>query len=314
MKHPAYHLRPNKAVDRLTLIEAVKHIRKLGGDLSEYTYYTLGGPYLEDCRLLYEFYPEIKMISIEENEETHKRQRFHLPCGTLKLRRAQLKSFLVQYDAKDEKSIFWLDYTRLEYGNFDDFMLLLGKVAANSMIKVTLKAKPRILSGTKKAYEFRERFEALMPNPSASPPSTSGGFAYLIQEMMQIASQKALPSVTPLTFQPVSSFYYSDGPNMFTLTGFVCLRTEQANVKRAFQSLQFANLNWRPPKRIDVPLLSTKERLHLQHLLPCGNRAGSVLRQALGYHIDDDRQRSEMKLRQYADFHRYFPYFMKAIP
>jgi hypothetical protein len=301
-------------VDRLTLIEAIKYLRNLGVDLKEYTYYTLGGPYLEDCRLVYEFYPEVKMVSVESSEETYRRQEFHLPCGTLELRREHFRSFLTHYDANDEKSIFWLDYNRLEYGNFEEFTALLGKVTANSMIKVTMRAEPKDYYRKGKPQEFRERFQAVMPRPSANPPAMSGDFAYLVQSMMQIASQRALSSATPLTFQPVSSFYYSDGPNMFTLTGVVCQRDEQDKVKRAFRDLQFANLSWGRPRIIDVPVLSTKERLHLQHLLPCDRGAGRILRQSLGYLIDDNRQLAEMKLQQYADFHRYFPYFMKAIP
>ncbi len=124
MKHPAYHLRSNKAVDRLTLVDAIKRATRLVDDLSEYTYYGFGGPYLEDFRLLYEFYPEIKMISIENNEETYKRQQFHIPCHTsqLKLKNMGFKSFLARYEANDEKSIFWLDYTDLQYGHFEDFV------------------------------------------------------------------------------------------------------------------------------------------------------------------------------------------------
>lgn len=310
MKHPAYQLRPNKAIDRLTLIDALRRLAKLA-DLSEYTYYGLGGPYLEDFRLLYEFYPEIKMISIEKDEETFKQQKFHAPCGTLKLKRAQFKSFLSHYEAKDRKSIFWLDYTGLEYGQFEDFMMLLGKVAANSVIKITLQAEPR--EHLRKAKEFREKFGALMPNASADPPRTRFGFAYLVQQMVQIASQSALPSAMPAMYLPLSSFYYSDGTGMFTLTGVVCFRSEVNKVRDAFESWEFANLDWEKPRRIDVPMLSTKERLHLQHCLP-RQKAGKVLRRALGYLIDRDLRSSEFKLAQYATFHRHFPYFMKAIP
>lgn len=314
MKHPAYQLRPNKAVDRLTLIEAIKHITNLGVDLKEYTYYTLGGPHLEDCRLIYEFYPEINMVSVEENENTFKRQKFHLPCGTLDLRQGQFNSFLAQYEPKDKKSIFWLDYTRLVYGVFEDFMELLPKVTSNSMIKVTVRAEPRDYYKKGKAQDFRRKFEEVLPRPQTSPPATSGHFARLVQDMLQIASQKALPSVTTLMFQPVSSFHYSDGTNMLSLTGIVCEREKQDTVKRAFENLQFSNLTWTEPRLIDLPALSTKERLHLQHLLPCASGAGRKLRQSLGYLIDDDPELTELKLQQYADFHRYYPYFMKATP
>lgn len=312
MRHPAYQLRPNKAVDRLTLIDAIRRLGKLG-DLSEYTYYGLGGPYLEDFRLLYEFYPEIKMVSIEEDKDTYKRQKFHRPCGTpnLTLKRARFRSFLSHYEAGDKKSIFWLDYTGLEYGHLEEFVMLLGKVAANSMIKITLQAEPR--EYIHKANEFREKFGALMPDRSADPPRVPNGFAYLVQQMVQIASQNALPSAMPLMFLPIPSFHYSDGTGMFTLTGLVCFRAQEDQVRGYFNNWQFANLHWAKPRRIDVPMLSTKERLHLQHQLPRSN-AGRVLRRALGYLIDEDVRRTEFKLGQYADFHRHFPYFMKAIP
>jgi hypothetical protein len=309
VRHPPYHLRPNKAVDRLTFIEAIALLAQVA-DLSEYTYYSLGGPYLEDCRLLYEFHPQISMVSIEEKEEIYKRQRFHLPCGMLDLKLDEFKSFLAQYEANDRKSIFWLDYTGLEVGHFEEFKGLLGKVAANSMIKMTLQADPRRL----KPAKFREKFEALMPNPSVNPPATTLDFAYLVQQMIQIASQQALPGDMPHVFQPIASFYYKDSVAMFSLIGLVCPRAERENVKAIFKNLQFANLDWQQPKNIDLPILSTKERLRVQHLLPCKKGAGKVLRKELGYLIDDDEEKTEMKLEQYAEFHRRFPYFMKATP
>jgi hypothetical protein len=180
------------------------------------------------------------------------------------------------------------------------------------MVKVTLRAEPKDFIDD--PHEFRRKFEILMPDSSAVPPATSEDLANLIQGMVQIASQRALPSALPHVFQPVSSFYYSDGTGMFTLTGVVCRRSDQAHVRSVFKDLKFASLNWARPKKIDVPVLSTKERLHLQRLLPCSSAAGELLRKELGYLIDTNRSQTERKLQQYADFHRYFPYFMKATP
>jgi len=319
MRHPPYHLRVNKAVDRLALIEAIRHLEKLD-DISAYTYYGFGGPYLEEFRLLYELYPRMRMVSIEQDEETYKRQRFHLPCGTLRLEKAECGSFLAQYEPEDEKSIFWLDFTGLEYAHFDNFMTLLGKVATRSMVKITLRAEPQDYIGSDEAeelrlaQEFRRRFEAVLPDASASPPVGFRRFACLLQDMVQIAAQNALPGALPLMFQPVSSFCYSDGTGMFTLTGIVCARSEEFMIRSAFHGWQFANLNWAKPKVIDMPVLSTKERLHLECLLPCSGSAGAALREALGYLIDRDRRSTEAKLKQYADFHRYSPYFVRATP
>jgi len=320
MKRPPYHLRPNKAADRFALIEAIRRLERLG-NLEEYTYYGLGGSFLEDFRLLYEFYPTIKMISVEEDEEIYKCQQFHLPCGILHLENTDLTSYITQYEPSDKKSIFWLDYTRLEHSCFEDFKALLGKVAAMSMIKVTLRAEPKDYwrrykpLRKRKAEEFRKKFESIMPDASSNPPRKSEDFAYLVQEMLQITTQQALPAeATPLMFQPVSSFYYSNGTGMFTLTGIVCLRDEKVKVNEAFNGWEFANLTWAKPKLINVPILSTKERLHLQHCLPCMTSAGNTLRAKLGYLIDDDIPKTEAALEQYAVFHRYSPYFMRTIP
>jgi hypothetical protein len=313
MKHPPYHLRPNKAVDRFMLIEVLLRVRK-AVNLSEYTYYGLGGPYLEEFRLLSEFCPEVKLVSIEEDHDTYKRQRFHLPCRNVRLRNSDFKSFLSQFNSRDRRSVFWLDYTRLEYSAFEDFMSLLGKVATGSILKITLPAEPRDYSSDEKRKEFRARFGEVLPNPWDSPPVEAEQFAYLVQGMLQVAAQRALPSAVGRIFQPLSSFYYADGVGMFTLTGIVCLIENVRVAREWFRGWPFANLNWRAPRRIDVPFLSTKERLHLQKHLPCGRHPGRTLTKALGYIIDEDRRRSHAKMKQYADFYRYFPHFVRAIP
>jgi hypothetical protein len=315
LRTPPYHLRPNKAVDRLTLIDAIKIIGSQGS-LRRYTYYGMGGPYLEDFRLIYELYPEMKMVCIEEKEEVHKRQRFHLPCssGRLKLQRTDLSSFLANYEAKDEKSIFWLDYTDLEFANFDDFMELLCRVGADSIIKITLRCQPRDYQHPNRQDEFQKKFETLLPATFTTIPVTMKEFGLLLQKMLQIASQKALPSAAQATYLPLSSFFYTDSAGMFTLTGIVCLRSELARSRELFNRWRFANLDWAAPTEINVPNLSTKERLHLQRHLPRRKNAGKALRQSLGYLINEDQTQTEVELQQYADFHRYFPYFVKAVP
>ncbi len=339
MRHPPYHLRLNKAVDRLTLMDAIDRLRNLSA-LSEYTYYGLGGPYLEEFRLLYESHPEMAMVSIENDKETFKRQAFHLPCGNVRIERESLRSFLARYEPVDRKCIFWLDYTGLEYSCFEDFQVLLRKAVAGSMVKITLRAEPRDyytelqepvanlsrigsnhevsrpapVLRDEKADQFREKFRAIMPNPSATPPATLAGLASMLQGMLRIAAQEELRGAVGIIFQPISSFHYNDGTGMFTFTGLLCMRSEEAKVREAFGNWAFANLDWADPLQIDVPTLSTKERLHLQRWLPCQDSPGETLRLKLGYMIGNGKKDTEALLGQYAVFHRRFPYFMRGIP
>jgi len=318
---PAYHLRTNKAADRFALIEAIRRLPRLGVDLEEYTYYGLGGAYLEDIRLLYEYCPEIKMVSIEGSPDIYQRQKFHQPCGTLKLENCDMRSYIGQYEPNDAKSIFWLDYTELRYGCVDDFIALLDKVIAGSMVKITLRADPRDYWNKpadirrRKAEEFRGEFRLVLPKQSARLPREFGRFAYMVQEMLRIAAQRALSAqTTQLAFQPVSSFYYSDGTWMFTLTGVVWPRNGHGAIERAYRNWEFANLTWGRPRLIDIPDLSTKERLHLQQFLPCGAPRGATLHSELGHLVEEDVPKTEEALEQYAAFHRYFPYFLRGVP
>jgi len=321
MKHPPYFLRFNKAADRFALIEAIRRLGKLGGDLEDYTYYSLGGPFLDDFRLMYEFYPEIALVSVEETEETFKRQLFHRPCGKIAFFHGDMSSFISRYQPDDEKSIFWLDYTGFKFSHFEDFKRLLRKVTKGSMIKITLQVDPkeyhRGTTGDRETNfsNFRRTFENYLPDPSTNPPKMVLDLVCLVQKMLQIASNQAFPAeATQLTFQPVSTFYYSDSTWMLTLTGIVWPREELNKITNAFNNWEFLNLTWDNPKLIDIPILTTKERLLLQSILPCGQPRGERLFKKIGYRIEDDDKKTIDALEQYAAFHRYSPYFMQGFP
>ncbi len=61
-----------------------------------------------------------------------------------------------------------------------------------------------------------------------------------------------------------------------------------------FRNWDFSNLEWSKPKLIDVPTFSTKERLHLQKVLPCAKNDGESLYAALKYLIAEN-----LDLREY---------------
>ena len=71
------------------------------------------------------------------------------------------------------------------------------------------------------------------------------------------------------------------------------------------------NLDWEDPRRIDVPILSTKERLHLEKCLPTKTKTGRSLSRALGYRIDNTESQHLEKLKQYEKFYQYYPYFAR---
>ena len=312
MTQPAYRLRPNKAVERFLFVEAVQRMAQIK-DLTEYTYYGFGGAFLEDFRIMNDFFPDLGLVSIEEKEEIIKRQEFHLPCRNLRLRHMPFRSFLASYVARGEKSIFWLDYTRLQWSEIDDFMSVLQKVEPWSMAKITVRSNPSDFESLEK---LRGRFVKVFPADVNELPGSPSAFGRAILKMLRIATQRAMANYSDRIFQPVSAFFYNDSTPMLTLTGIVCPPDDAESILSAFENWGFSNLTWAHPTRISMPALSTKERLTLQSVLPCDESAGKLLELALGYKLGDGgpRDNTQQQLQQYAAFQKYSPYFMSVIP
>ncbi|MDE0316892.1 MAG: hypothetical protein OXM61_18550 [Candidatus Poribacteria bacterium] len=341
MKHPPYHLRVNKAIDRFLLIEILDRLKRNGVDLSNYTYYGFGGPFLEDCRLIHDRCPEISIVSIEKDRETFKRQKFHCFSKQLELLDGSFKSFLAQFSSRDGE-IFWLDYTNLSLGHFNDFKDVLGKVSENSIIKITVRAEPAPKELTsenrerkwrdfrnryreekwevfQKKYreekwrDFKEKYHEILPS-KAQPTDIEERWSFinLLQKMLQMASQQALPALGESIFQLLDSCYYNDQTQMLSVTGIVCNKKEVSEVQKWFKDLPFINLTWAEPRRIDVPILSIKERLHLEQHTPTLDRTGHTVSDALGYKIDNGEKHIE-KLKQYEEYYKYYPYFVRVL-
>ena len=97
MKQPPYHLKVNKAIDRFLLVEILNRLKGPCNNLSGYTYYGFGGPFLEDCRLIHDRCPEIKIVSIERDEDIFKRQKFHSFSANLDLIYKDFDSFYCRF-------------------------------------------------------------------------------------------------------------------------------------------------------------------------------------------------------------------------
>ena len=254
--------------------------------------------------------PEVKIVSIETNRQTLKRQEFHRFSKNLDLRWENSDSFLANFSSGG-KEIFWLDYTDLKFGHFDEFISVLGKVSENSVVKITIRAEPPS-DGQSSWENFQREYSQILP---ASARQTAIErpipFLKLLQEMFQIASQQALPASGKSVFQLLDSAHYNDQTEMLSITGMVCNKRDVSEIRQWFKNWAFRNFDWDEPRKIDVPTLSTKERLHLEKYLPIKARTGRSLSRALGYSIDNSGSKHLEKLKQYEEFYQYYPYFAR---
>jgi hypothetical protein len=328
MRHPPYHLRTNKAVDRLLLVSL---LRELGKTCKEFTYYSLAGPFLEDLRVMDHYFPDMRLVSLESNEQTVRRQKFHRFNSRIDIRNITLKKFLLTDYVPGEKDVFWLDYTDLRYMSFLEFQTVLTAVPSGSVVRITLRAEPELdievlrdrvpdelVSQIQEQMEkaFEDEFQRVLPHPPAGVFASPQDFARMVQLMVRRAASIALDTGgSDRDFLPVQSTYYSDNTNMVSVTGVVCERNGIEETKLQLRSVRFADFEWQAPKLINIPALSVKEQLFLEHLLPVSSDqdAGELLHKALDYKIDNREKASRHQLAHYAECYRDYPNFVRIM-
>jgi hypothetical protein len=328
MKHPPYQLRTNKAVDRLLLANI---LLELGGKCKNYRYYSLAGPFLEDLRVMDHFLPDMKLVSLENDFQTYKRQDFHKFNSIIVLLKKNLMDFMVNdYEPEENtKDVFWLDYTDLKYARFQEFQLVLKRVPPGSIVRITLRAQRElnvddledylpsdILEGLKSEMEkrFTAEFDKVLPPDAPGAFAAPKEFARMVQYMVRYTASEALDIPgSQVDFLPVQSTRYNDNTEMISITGVVCSRDQIALIKKELESITYANFDWHEPDLINIPALSMKERLWLEKHLPveAGKDAGEELYALLGYMIDSSEKTSKQQLAHYADYCRFYPNFVR---
>jgi hypothetical protein len=121
----------------------------------------------------------------------------------------------------------------------------------------------------------------------------------------------------PKTFLPLHSVMYSDGTIMLSVTGVICRVNERDSLAEHFREhCLFYSADPDKVEEIDVPSLTTKERLHLDEILPTSSANGEACVARLGYLIEGDASAiaSKRKLEQYEKYYRLYPYFGKLVP
>ena len=105
----SYHLRPNKAVERNLFVNVLRVISRYK-NISSYHYYGMGGPFMEEFKLLHAENRISRMTCIEESEEVAKRQKFNSPISGIDFFLGPISAFIPTFFPVDP-TIIWLDYT-----------------------------------------------------------------------------------------------------------------------------------------------------------------------------------------------------------
>lgn len=282
-----YRLRPNKAVDRELFLSLLMRLAP-ALSLEKYHYVGLGGPFLEDFRLVHARLGLERMTCVETEEEVHKRQLFNRPVASIECVHKTLEDYLDGIDF-EVPAIVWFDYTepRGITTQIERFARTIGTVPLGSVLRVTLNANPESLgkpeanevsveidgaaSGDRKEKptvqewrlaRFKERVGQLFPSGLSAEGMTQKRFGFSVLRVLKLAVEKEALNFRDRQIVWALATHYKDGQAMVTAALVVCA-ADDAVVGDLVKGWEF-NSTPDAPHRLDLPALSTLERLTME--------------------------------------------------
>ncbi|MCR9202667.1 MAG: hypothetical protein NXI04_28830 [Planctomycetaceae bacterium] len=270
-----------------------------------------------------------KMISLEVDESTWKRQLFNSPYGFVECRNDSTEVFVREFDsfaAKNDTSKFivWLDFANADerHKQLLEFQELVSKMRPGDVAKITMNANyssraPRSDFKTKGQYEtyllaeLKDDLEDYTPAGGIEKRHLQpAAYARFLADAIRIAATKATESATDITPVALLSCRYSDGPHqMLTVTLVVADESIKTTVDDDihFREFKFRSHKWDQVHRIDVPHLSLKERRTINSLL--GKMELSEIHEKFGFLFAESEADSLKLIESYASHYRRYPGF-----
>lgn len=306
-----YQLRPNKAVDRELFLSLLLRLApKLA--LEKYHYVGLGGPFLEDFRLIHARTGIAKMTCIEIEEQVHKRQVFNRPIASIECVHKRLEEYLDETDFSTP-AIIWFDYTEPKSitTQIERFAQTIGSVQIGSILRITLNANPGTLgkpdeplSGNElmkwRLQAFQRRLGALFPSGLTADGMTQKNFGKNLLHALKLAAEKAVFSFPDRRILWALATHYADGQAMVTATLVVC-KSDDTTVDDLVKNWEFYS-TIDVPHHVDLPTLSALERLTME--------SSRDAEETIGFKLPSSDM-GENPFEVFKKFYRIYPHFSR---
>lgn len=320
-----YHLRPNKAIDRYAFLELLSKIDRYSG-VFNYKYIGFGGHSLEDFKYIHSRFGISNMLSIEECLFVYNRQKFNQPHNCIDCLQQSSSQFIDEFQ-REKETIIWLDYVRPSElrKQIEEFQATISKLDILDIIKITVNSHAASCVQSQQSMSPLDLKNArinklktvlgdIFPLADVTVDMmTEKRFSEALCLVLKYAANLAMLGKTDIYFQPLTAFSYADGQQMLTVTGIILELNEKQGFldKTNIEKWELSNIDWKPPRRINVPDLTIKERLHIDSRLP--NSEAKTIQDELGFFFDLKESVSLEMLETYVLFYRQSPYFSRIV-
>lgn len=274
-----YRLRAAKFVERALFVEAFK--RTPFFRLEDYQYIGLGSLYFADFRLFHKHLGIQRMTSIEGCIDDRDRFNFNKPFSCLEMKYGMTWDILPTLNF-DVPALMWLDYD----GTLSDDILSDIRFASNNCNSGSFFSLTINTNGLNRNSYNNDKENAVdrlsnivgkdrLP-PDIKPVDLSDkGTATVFHKIMLDEINSVLSTRNArktddekIKFQQIFHIRYKDGAPMLTFGGFYVSGADTGKFESANYEEQIYFRSEFEALSIDVPLLTHKERLELEQLVP----------------------------------------------
>jgi hypothetical protein len=322
-----YTLRPNKFVERKLFIELLGKI--IGREyIDKYSYISLGGPQLEDLKLIHYELGIKDITSLEADSLIFERQQFNMRASIV-CKNETSGEFIDNLDISNSNKhvVVWLDYAAAgqRFDQLVEFEKLISKLRAGDIVKITMNANMAtlgLLPGKTREDNNKYRLQNLrsvLGKYSVSPPTppeelTQKIFVVLLCRAIKRAALEGIRGKPDTEIIPLSIFLYQDGEHqMLTITVMLTETVKAKVIPVDLQAMdwEFLPSDWEDITKINIPNLTTKERLFIEGLLAYENKDTLYTKLPFRLHKKDDK--FQEMLDEFVKHYRRYPNYLQVI-
>ena len=329
-QHLPYQLRPNKFIDRQLFIELLgRTIPRTG--IEKYVYVSMGGKHLVDHKTVYRQLGIPHLFSFDFDQHTVERQNFNRPVSKAICEEMSSGSLAGRIDGilshfrGTSNLIVWLDYTNPHerLSQLQEMIEVLGRLQPGDILRITLNASVGSLQKTTTSWKddgckspqeyWLKRLKSQLGAfvPTGTKPFDAEGLPIVLAECIQLAASQAELTHDGAVFIPELITTYKDGQRMMTATVRAAHPENGSSSLSELKNWKFRSKNWNDLTRIEVPELSTKERLKIDEHM---HRPPNYILDRLKFLVADTHENSLRAIQNYKLLHRYYPNFQHFDP
>jgi len=315
-----YSLRPSKQIERKMLLEAFRRLYHFER-VDKYRYIGLGSVYFSDFILMHKALGVEDMLSIEDEDDDGKQERFKFNCpyGCISLEFKKSTAVLAKVPW-DKRTILWLDYDqRIQNYMLQDIEFFCANAIPGSMIIITLNANDADMDSRRKPDEIKSALQKELnrikgrlghkkiPRGTKWKDLQKWGTAHVLRTIINNHITEVLSSrngvLSPedkINYTQLFNFHYADGAKMLTVGGVIHRKSSPNILENVFSDLSFIRTNTQA-YHIQEPKLTYRELRYLDRQLP-STSVTSINSTGI----------PQEHLETYADIYRYFPTFAET--